>query len=65
MARGFAFLKSDKQFEYARPRPFMQEAWKEWDGKKRVRAYAEAVKASIIQKLLSGAPEIETIEVKA
>jgi hypothetical protein len=65
MARGFAFSKSGKQFYYARPRPFMKEAWEEWGGKKQVRSYAEAVKDSYIQKLLSGASEIETIEVKA
>jgi hypothetical protein len=65
MARGFAVAKSGKQFFYARPRPFIKEAWEEWGGKKQVRSYAEAVKDSVIQKLLSGAPEIETTEVKA
>jgi hypothetical protein len=65
MAKGAAASKLGKGFNYARPRPFVSEAWKEWGGGRKVRSLSEAVQSSYLRELAGRAPEVETFEVKA
>jgi hypothetical protein len=60
MARGYA-VRNGEAFRYDHPRPFLKEGWREFRAGGKVRTLTEAVKASYMNHLSSGSPEIETL----
>jgi hypothetical protein len=61
MTKGVAVSKLGNGFRYIRPRPFMDEAWKEWGAGKKLRSIGESVQSAWLRERASRAPQTETI----